>query len=95
MICVPAGIPAAPERPVIVAVQGLTALLIAPTVGVPPMAIGQNKMLVENGTLGAAGSIGITFKLTVKTCGVVVLFVKVIVGFCALAEDITEVVFTP
>ena len=95
MSWVPGGIPAAPESPVIVAFHGLTALLIDPMVGVPPIAIGQNKMLVENGTFGAAGSIGITFKLTVKTCGVVVLFVKVIVGFCALAEDITEVVFTP
>ena len=95
MIWVPAGIPDAPERFVIVAVQGLTALLIAPTVGVPPIAMGQNKMLEENGTLGAAGSIGITFKLTVKTCGVVVLFVNVIVGFCALAAETTELVFTP
>jgi hypothetical protein len=87
--------PVAPESPLIVAVHGLVALRIDPMVGFPAIGVGQNNKLVENGMLGAAGSIGITFKLTVKTCGVVVLFVKVIVGFCALAEDITEVVFTP
>jgi hypothetical protein len=40
---------------------------IEPTTGLPAIGVGQKSRLVENGRLGAAGSIGITFKLTVKT----------------------------
>ncbi len=64
---VPAGIPAAPDSPLTTAVQGLLAPEIEPTTGLPAIGVGQKSRLVENGRLGAAGSIGITFKLTVKT----------------------------
>lgn len=63
---VPAGIPAAPESPLTTAVHGLFAPAMEPTTGLPAIGIGQKSILVENGRLGAAGSIGITFKLTVK-----------------------------
>ena len=67
LIIVPGNTPAVLDKPVIVALQfpGVV-LVIDPTVPVKLIVVGQVCKVVENGIVGAAGSMGITFKPTVN-----------------------------
>ena len=66
LISVPFGIDT-PDKPVIVPLQTpFTGPVILPTTGVPLIADVQNMVEFENGMLNAAGSIGITLRLTLK-----------------------------
>lgn len=93
VIIVPAGIDT-PVKPVIVPLQTpFNGPVILPTIGVPLIAGVQNMVEFENGMFEAAGSIGITLRLTLKVCGVSVVLVKDRLGFNNVALEITEVAF--
>ena len=69
-------------NPLMVALQlPATGPEIKLTVPVELIGAEQFNILVENGIVGIAGSIGMTFKLTVNVCTVLVVLVKFSVGF--------------
>ena len=81
-IIAPAYTPLVLVNPVMVALQlPATGPEIKLTVPVELIGAEQFKILVENGIVGIAGSIGMTFKLTVNVCTVFVVLVKFNVGF--------------
>lgn len=94
VINVPVGIPVTPVRPVIVPFhEPLPWPAMLPTTGEPEIAVGQKITLLENGIFGAAGSIGMTDKFTLKVWGVSVVLVNDRLGFIVAALEITEVTF--